>query len=290
MFVKFENGIELKDLNGGVLVKQFGDAYLARKWRLTDQTIQLVQTAIKSDLRWMIRVGHPQARALWPSGRGTVYLAFSPTRENQWSMAIDRFSESSGDYGAAVFNGKYHSQFVQHEVAFEFEKRNRSAGHMVVAREYVLSTLRLLCNLDHRVLYLHRSDRTVEGFATEYDIQRALLFDWDSTVFSDRYAIITDEFPVDLGQNPRRVDILCKDRNSGGRLVIEIKRAEANLDAVRQIEVYLHALRRREDFCDMTVTGALVAERIPLAVRQEAKRSGISAYEVSYPLEFERVA
>ena len=32
--VKFANGIELEDHDGGVLVRQFGDAYLARKWRL----------------------------------------------------------------------------------------------------------------------------------------------------------------------------------------------------------------------------------------------------------------
>ena len=89
---------------------------------------------------------------------------------------------------------------------------------MVVAQEDVLPTLRLLRNLDHRVLYLHRSDMAVEGFATEYDIQRALLFDWDSTALAERYFVITDEFPVDLGQNPRRVDILCEDRDSGGRL------------------------------------------------------------------------
>ena len=49
--VKFANGIELEDHDGGVLVRQFDDAYLARKWRLTDQTIRLVQTALDCGLR-----------------------------------------------------------------------------------------------------------------------------------------------------------------------------------------------------------------------------------------------
>ena len=204
-------------------------------------------------------------------------------------MAIDRFSESSGRYGAAVFNGKYHSQFVQHGVRFEFEKRNRGAGHMVVARADVLPTLRLLRNLDHQVLYLGRSNRTIEGFATEYDIHRTLLFDWDSTPFSQRYAVVTDEFPVDPGRNPRRIDIWCEARGAAGYLAIEIKRAEAGPEAVQQLEGYLRTLQRRKDLRGGTVTGALVAERIPPAVRQEARRSGISAYEVSYPLEFKRV-
>ena len=288
--MKFKNEIVLENRSCGILIKQFDDAYLARNWQLTNQVIQLVQTANENGLRWMIREGHPQANARWPCGRGRVYLAFSPTRENHWSMAIDTFRKSSGDYGHAVFNGKYHRQFVQHNVPFEFEKRNRGAGHMVVARDHVLTTLSLSLRLDHRVLYLGRSNRTTEGFSTEYDIQRALLFDWDSTVFSERYGVITDEFPVDFGQNPRRIDILCKDKDSDERLVIEIKRAEANPDAIRQIRDYLHALSRREDFREMTLKGVLVAERVPLAVRQEAKRYGISAYELSYPLEFKRVA
>ena len=289
MLVKFENGLELEDRDGGILVRQFHDAYLARNWQLTNQTIQLVQTAIESGLRWMIREGHPQANARWPSGKGRVYLAFSPKRENQWSVAIDTFRKSSGDFGHAVFNGKYQEQFVQCEVPFDFEKRNRGAGHMVVVRERVLSTLRLLRDMDHGVLYLGRSDRTTRGFATEYDIQRALHLNWGETVFSKRYVVVTDEFPVDGGQNPRRIDLLCKDQNSGDHLVIEIKRAEANLDAVSQIKDYVHALRGREEFRGVSVTGALVAERIPLAVRQEAKRCEFSAYEISYPHELERV-
>ena len=286
----FDNGIELRDHDVGILVKQFNDAYVARNWQITDQTIQLVQTAIKSGLHWMIRDGHPRANALWPSGKGTVYLAFSPTRENQWSVAIDSFSESRRDYGHAVFNGKYRLQFEQLRVPFEFEKRNRRAGHMVVSREHVLSTIRLLRDLDHRVLYLRRSEETVDGFATEYDIQHALLFNWDRTPFAEYYDLVIDEFPVDLGQNPRRIDILAKEKASGGKLVIEIKRAEANQDSIRQIRGYLHALRRRSDFRGNAITGALVAERIPSNVRADAKRYAISAYEIKYPLEFSRVA
>jgi hypothetical protein len=286
----FENGIQLEDVDGGLLVRQHADAYVARRWRLTEPTIDLVKTALGSNLRWMIREGHPQAHSRWPSGRGRVYLAFSPTRENHWSVAIDSFSESKGDFAHAVFNGKYHHQFLQHGVPFEFEKRNTGAGHMVVARPHVLETVALLGKLDHSVLFLGRSGDAKLGFVTEYDIQRALMFQWVNSPFASTHRIIGDEFPVDPGLNPRRIDVLARDRQTGDWLVIEVKRAEAKIDAIRQIEGYLLSLGRRDDFLGGAITGALVAERVPPAVREAARSAGIAAYEASFPLTLARVA
>ena len=61
--IDFENGIRLEEVEEGLLVKQYNEAYVARKWRLSDNTIELVEAAIESGLRWMIRVQHPQAHA-----------------------------------------------------------------------------------------------------------------------------------------------------------------------------------------------------------------------------------
>ncbi len=288
--MRFDNGIEMEDVDGGLLVRQHGDAYVARGWRLTKPTIELVQTALDSGLRWMIREGHPQSHARWPAGQGRVYLAFSPTREQQWSVAIDTFRDGKGDFSHGAFNGKYHQQFLSHRVPFEFEKRNRGAGHMNVPRDRVLPTLRLMRDLDHSVLYLSRTEAVYEGFALEYDIQRSLLFLWDQTPFGQRHRLVGDEFPVDPGLNPRRIDILARNPKNGDWLVIEVKRAEATIEAVRQIEGYMLTLARRDDFLGGAISGALVAERVPSDVRRAANSAGIEAYEVAYPLELERVA
>lgn len=288
--MRFDNGIELTDVEGGLLVSQHGDAYVARNWKLSDATVELVETALKSGLRWMIRKGHPQAHARYPSGKGRVYLAFSPTRENQWSLAVDTYREGRNDYDFGVFNGKYHKQFQERSVPFKFEARNRSAGHMVVAREHVLPTLRLMGELDHSVLYLGRSSRTAEGFQTEYDIQRAILLEWNKTPFSERYEIISDEYPVDSGVNPRRIDVLARDASSGDTLVIEVKRAEAKIAAVQQIEDYLVMLGHRDDLAYGKLKGVLVAERIPEVVRSYANDQGIEAYEAEYPFSLKQVA
>lgn len=264
--MKFENGIELRDHTNGLLVSQYDDAYVARNWRLTSQTVGLVLTALNSDLRWMIRDGMPQASALWPNKRGRVYLAFSPTRENQWSMAIDT-PRKQGGYGHAVFNGK----------------------HLVVPSHRVLSTLKLIGKFDHSVLYMNRSSTPVQGFSTEYDIQRTLLLDWRRTPFAKQYELVTDEYPVDGGRNSRRIDILARSKSKIGHLVIEIKRAQADGDAVKQLREYVKILRSRSEFRGKRVSGALVAERIPTEVRSALQRAGFSGYEVSYPRKFNAV-
>jgi len=72
--------------------------------------------------------------------------------------------------------------------------------------------------------------------------------------------------------------------------VVEVKRAEAKVDAIRQIEGYLLTLGGRDDFLGGEISGVLVAERVPRIVREAADRAGIAAYEVAFPLDLKRVA
>ena len=105
----------------------------------------------------------------------------------------------------------------------------------------------------------------------------------------ERYDIIQDEFPVDGGFNSRRIDILALDRITGDWLVIELKRAEANIEAVHQVNDYLLALGRLDDFALGKLDGVLIAERIPHAVRKAASDASVTAYEIHWPLKLERV-
>ena len=285
---RFGNGIQLEEIDEGLLVRQYDDAYLARRWRLSDHTRELVRVALEGGFRWMIRKGHPQAHARWPSRKGRVYLAFSPTRDNQWSIAIDSVNVIGDDFGKAVFNGKYRRQFDRHGIEYEFEKRNRTSGHLEIDRARVLSTLRTVAGFDHTVLSLGRSTRNRDCFGTEYDIQRDVLFKWPDTPFGSRARVIGDEVPVDSGQNPRRVDILAMDTQSGDFLVIEIKRAEARADAIDQLLRYIEAMSRREEYREKRLNGVLIAERIPSAVNEKARAARITAYEIEYPFSFRK--
>lgn len=286
----YMNGIILEDMDAGILVRQYDEAYVARRWRLTQDVEDLVQTALDAGMRWMIRDGHPQPHARWPSEKGRVYLAFSPTRENQWSLAIDQFNARTGRFGFGVFNGKYRSQFEAAGVPFEFEKRNRGAGHMVVKRDHLLETLRKLSGMDHSVLYRARDAAPVVGFTTEYDIQRAMILGWCDTPFGSTAKLIGDEVPVDLGANPRRIDLLAHDPMTRHLLIIEIKRAEAHMAALDQVRSYVASLSTRPEYAGHTISGVLIAERVPEHLRTAARDAGIVTFEIAWPRQFTQVA
>ena len=287
---KFSGGIEVENMDAGLLVRQGSEAYVARKWQLSWATEELIETAIGSGLGCIIRDDHPRRNARWPNTRGVVYLAFSTISSNQWSLAIDTFNPRRGDYSAAVFNGKYLAQFTDAGIPFKFEGRNKGSGHLVVSRQDVIQTVQALARFDHSVLALNRTTHEGDGFTTEYVLQQIILSKWKQTPWADRYDVIQDEFPVDGGLTSRRIDILARDRATGDWLIIELKRAEANIAAVHQVSEYLLALGKRDDFSHGRLDGVLVAERVSSAVRRIAANEGVSAYEASWPFTFLRVA
>jgi len=286
----YSNGIVVEDVDGGLLVQQRGEAYVARNWCLTPPVDQLIETALSCGLDCMIRDDHPRRNSRWPNTRGVVYLAFSQGPSMQWSLAIDTFRAGGGDYGHAVFNGKYHEQFVAEAIPFTFEGRNKSSGHLVVERAQVIPTLKALSSFDHSVLVHNRAVHAGAGFSTEYVIQREILTNWDQTPWGARYDVVQDEFPVDGGLTSRRIDILARDRLTGDWLVIELKRAEAKPEAVMQVADYLLALGRQDKFAQGRLDGVVVAERIPSSVRTLSRSEGIAAYEIGWPLNFNRVS
>ena len=121
---RFDLDLEVEQLAEGLLIRQGGEAYVARNWQLTPATEELIQTAVASGLGCMIREDHPRRNARWPNTRGVVYLAFSPGSTGQWSVAIDTFNLRRGTLGFGVFNGKYHEQFLRAGIPFVFEGRN----------------------------------------------------------------------------------------------------------------------------------------------------------------------
>lgn len=59
----YSNGIQIEQLEGGLLIQQDGEAYIARSWRLTPAVDHLIRTATASGLDWMIRSDHPLRKA-----------------------------------------------------------------------------------------------------------------------------------------------------------------------------------------------------------------------------------
>lgn len=288
--MEFENGISLTEIDEGLLIQQYDQAYVARKWRLSEVVVDLFRAALGSGLIWVIREGHPRVDSRWPSKRGVVYIAFSSTPQDQWSLAIDTVRKNGTDFGKAVFNGKYQEQFLRTGIPFSFEKRNLGAGHMEVARVDVFPTINALAEFEHSVLQLGRADGGVIGFSTEYDIQNAIQNNWANTPFARSSRLIGAEIPLDSGRNSRRIDILALDESSNSWLVVELKRASASMEALTQIQDYVATLPNIPAYASGDVLGILIAERIPTDVRLAAKEMGIAAFEIKFPMIFTKVA
>jgi len=160
---------------------------------------------------------------------------------------------------------------------------------MVVDRQHLFDAIRSLKMMDHSVLHFSNKADDRPGFITEYDIQRALMFAWQKTPFGEEgMELIGDEVPVDDGPNPRRIDLLARDKVGDNILIIELKRAEAPLSAVNQVVGYIDALRARADFSSAAIRGAIIAERIPEPVRDAARANGLTTYEISWPFTFNK--
>jgi hypothetical protein len=237
----------------------------------------------------MIREGHPQVHSRGLEGKGRVYLAFSPTRENHWSYAIDTFNRRTGELGHCVFNGKYRTQFDDAEINYSFEKRNQTSGHMVVPKNDVLHAIGLLKGMDHSVLYLGRDAVSNVGFRHEYDIQRAIIQNWPNTPIGKRCLLLGDEVPVDTGANPKRIDLLAHDQAADHYFVIELKRATARLEALDQLIGYCSTLRTSPTYRSRPIAGVLIAERIPDEIKLMAQDQGLMAYEIEWPCDFKRI-
>lgn len=83
---------------------------------------------------------------------------------------------------------------------------------------------------------------------------------------------------------------MARDRQTGDWLIIELKRAEAPIEAVHQVTGYRMALELRDDFAFGRLDCAPVAERSSPAAREFAGSEGVAVYEAEWLLTLRRVA
>ncbi len=77
------------EVEGGLIVKQAGEQYLARGWRLTPELIGTVEAFFEHGCPHLIRLNHPM-----PENRtkGVDYLGFSRSPTEMWVAVIDQYS------------------------------------------------------------------------------------------------------------------------------------------------------------------------------------------------------
>ena len=285
---QFKFGIIIEDVKEGLLVKQYEKKYIARNWKITKEVIDMISLCLDSGMRWMIRENHPKRSNLFPNKKGVVYLAFSPTKENQWSLAIDTFNPNSKKFRFGVFNGKYRTQFDKYKVPYKFERRNKTQGHMEVSREKLFMAIKTLSKLDHSVLFFNKKQIQAEGFIQETDMQRYLILNWKKTPFS-KYDLIGDEYPVTSGRNTKRIDLFGYYKKSNTYIIIELKKHEANQDALEQVNNYYKILKKKIEFKKSKFCKVLIAERIAKDIKIKATEKKIDTYEMNWPGLFKKI-
>lgn len=84
-----DHGIHLTQRGDGVLVEQNGQSYLARKWKLNEDLINVIAKFLDAGFSCLIRKRHPQ-----PSKRtgGVDYIGFSLDESSSWLAVVDQYS------------------------------------------------------------------------------------------------------------------------------------------------------------------------------------------------------
>jgi restriction system protein len=127
----------------------------------------------------------------------------------------------------------------------------------------------------------------------EQQLEDFIIDNWDNTQLGSRLELIYEEGTLKSQQYQTsigRIDILAKDKTTGGHVVIELKRNQTSDDTVGQILRYMGWVK--ENLNDPTVSGIIVAGKYDEKLDYARKMiSGIDVfiYEVNFVLkEYQR--
>jgi RecB family endonuclease NucS len=130
-------------------------------------------------------------------------------------------------------------------------------------------------------------------FYMEQQLEDFIIDNWDNTQLGSRLELIYEEGTLKSQQYQTsigRIDILAKDKTTGGHVVIELKRNQTSDDTVGQILRYMGWVK--ENLNDPTVSGIIVAGKYDEKLDYARKMiSGIDVfiYEVNFVLkEYQR--
>jgi hypothetical protein len=279
--------LELIERDDGIEVRQFGDAYLAKGWRLTESVMSLVHLAAENNLGVMLQHGHPQSSNRLPNGDGTEYLSFARTQETYWVFAINDQSgltrKSRSDVRWVLFNKAYRGPIAGAGVPSEIEPF-RNASNIRVARDHVAAALASCLPWVDELG--HRGGRrgaigTFPGFRDEADIERRLMENIAALVPGRHFQLLGRQRTIDAGI----VDLLLTEVERIGTVVVEVKQGRAQRQHVdEQLRRYLAS----RDVAKLTkggrVVGCLVAERIDDGLRRHIRNChpDIVAFEVRW--------
>lgn len=259
----------------GLKIQQCGEAYLAKNWRLTNEVIGIVETAVKFGLTSALQQRHPQAAKRYETGETVEYISFSLSPTDYWVFAVDDQCSPSwkvrDECYRVIFKRAYRAPLRAAGIATEVEWR--SPQNIFVARNNLEDALRA-CEPYFSALSPMKGGRLlkgqVPGFVDEDDLHRALLIHWKSTPMGKIAENVASEVQIPSG----RIDLMGTSNGTGDIVIAELKQV-ADETEVDQLERYLNDPQITGGFDSERgrCLGFLIAEDIKLKARRRAKSS-----------------
>ncbi|MBK9578949.1 MAG: DUF91 domain-containing protein [Fibrobacteres bacterium] len=281
-----EIGLELEQAAEGVVVRQFGDAYVARNWRLTDDVIAKIKICLGSGLKAMIQVRHPEYANRMPKGDGVIYFSFARSEKEMWIVVFNDNSpfpkkRPFDNVSTVLINKRFRHFLTAGDIPWVTEK-GRSACNVEIPCEFletaIASCLKGMEGDFQKNLSILGDQKG--GFRGESDIEKWLMENLEDRS-GGQLEIIGRQVRLENGI----IDILAIDKDSDQVLIIEVKQQRAVSSVVEeQIPRYLASQRVMGICKNRRAIGVLVAEEIPESIRRLIREHSLPlrGYEIKW--------
>lgn len=286
-----ELGLILTQHIEGIYVSQSGLCYIAKRWQLTAEVIEICEMALDQGLVCMLQRNHPRESSYLPNGNGADYLTFSLTPEHRWVFVLDMDSCPKRSVPTRVRFSKTYKNYLRcNQVSCEPEFRSPQELH--VATDQLSKALKVTKPYwstlgKGRGKAMERSKH--DFFVDEEDLHAHIIQHWDRIEIIKDMDLLESHMRLEsLSHRSGEIDLLAR---SGQKelIVIELKnRAVGNAGGetpIEQVERYMKHpdITQKALNEGLEIRGILIAQEMDFRLRQAVAKSSFSvvAYEVT---------
>lgn len=186
---------------------------------------------------------------MWP----TEIINNVETIESYFDQKVFRYGDS--------FVFKAYKVDLDKEVKFIYDKTDKEAGNIDLDSDLkiILDYYSKVIGAPTKEVQTHRSQGI---FYMEKQLEDFIIHNWESTELGKKYdlliedgELLSQQFRTEIGP----IDILAKDKNDGGYVVIELKKDQTSDDTVGQVARYMGWVKKNMKAA--SVKGVIIAAK-----------------------------